>query len=761
LQYEKRKGLVIFYNQLQLEVIEHANSQMAKKRTRRKEAARMILQAIGRIRYPCKDVSLILLSLGLLGLSATGFRTGAHYVRIAFGHGRSGAPRSDGGSGDSQYHHLSRGEKRETRVSFPFFFATSSSVSDTPFFKNETIIIDHEQLQQKQPTSRQRRVANSNVRNIMALLQSRYPDKNKNNINNNEEDNEHHKDAYSSSSSSSPWKKTRNYLYQAGDRLTVEQVREVIDFLDVTVDSVTARSIVQTAPRVLRKSVTSSLQPTSNFLLELWGPPLFQTALSRNPHLLLSTGLCYDGPERDQIERYLQETVGIPWATVQTLQKKAPFVFSLSVEKLERVLDFFRHLLHHGNCAPSKIPIVLRKLVTSYPHLLNLSVDANLEPRVDFLMQRCGLNAADMASLLQSSSGASVLGLSVSANLQPTLDYLSSIIMMGGSLETKGDEHKDLDHECDNNNDSNTTERIITAQLRKSILLHPPLLGLSLKNLQAKVKYFNLIDNPDQQPTTTTGQEPLQASLANNMSRSSITTASLASRVCIRSPAIYSLSLQDNIIPTVEFLAKVWGTVAPSVQWNETTGEMIIVSQSSAIGKDLTKNSNGTTPNLLAALLQEYPTIVTLSLQGNIQPTMNFYNRTGYVRLTDQWELIPGKGRVALIRGRYIAASLYNRLLPRWHYCYSKGTLVPSSSRSRDIDTRSGSSVDSQSSSSESSEFAAPPLHVMVSTTDEVFCSVHGFDVRDFRSFKSDAIPRLKFSSQFDTWLKTGRPIEV
>ena len=57
--------------------------------------------------------------------------------------------------------------------------------------------------------------------------------------------------------------------------------------------------------------------------------------------------------------------------------------------------------------------------------------------------------------------------------------------------------------------------------------------------------------------------------------------------------------------------------------------------------------------------------------------------------------------------------------------------------------------------------FANPPLHLMVSARDDVFCEAHGFDAGDFAKFKADAIPRLKFSSQFDTWLKTGRPIEV
>jgi hypothetical protein len=52
---------------------------------------------------------------------------------------------------------------------------------------------------------------------------------------------------------------------------------------------------------------------------------------------------------------------------------------------------------------------------------------------------------------------------------------------------------------------------------------------------------------------------------------------------------------------------------------------------------------------------------------GNLQPTMNFFNRTGYTALDDDWKLVDSSS--TRIRGRYIASSLYQRLLPRWHYC--------------------------------------------------------------------------------------------
>jgi hypothetical protein len=53
------------------------------------------------------------------------------------------------------------------------------------------------------------------------------------------------------------------------------------------------------------------------------------------------------------------------------------------------------------------------------------------------------------------------------------------------------------------------------------------------------------------------------------------------------------------------------------------------------------------------------------------------------------------------------------------------------------------------------------PLHILVSASDTAFCETMDIDETSYQEFKKDAVPRLKFSSQFDTWLKTGRPIEV
>lgn len=517
------------------------------------------------------------------------------------------------------------------------------------------------------------------------------------------------------------WSKTRAYLYRACDRLTFKQVQDVTTFLDSIVSPTTSAHILQTTPRILRKPVDSFLQPTAGFLRDLWGPDLFQEAILRNPQLLLSSGVGYTQNEEKadkDIEVLLLETAGLSEKNLKKFKKSAPFVFGLPKSKVEGVLRYLLNILSYlpsvstrrtsKNSAESKISTstaVLAKVLVAHPYLLNLSVENNLQPRVEFLQNSCGLNQTEVAKMVKTSAG-SVLGLSVEHNLKPTMDYLAEILDA-----REGRAHNETGEQVSSSERNLGVMASKQAALRKCLLAHPQLLALSLSNLQCKVDYFQ-------------GLEHLQSK--DSKMKSSL----LASRIAFRCPAVYSLSLNDNIIPTIEFLKKVWGFSRHTKQeLSEST-------------------SNGS----LAECLQEYPNILTLSLEGNIQPTMNFYNRTGYTVLTAKWELVPGETR---IRGRYIAASLYNRLLPRWHYCLSRA--------SGDVAATSGDATTSSTtpSNSEPSLAQSPPLHILVGASENQFCQDYQVDKADFLDFKEAAIPRLKFSSQFDTWLKTGRPIDI
>ena len=54
-----------------------------------------------------------------------------------------------------------------------------------------------------------------------------------------------------------------------------------------------------------------------------------------------------------------------------------------------------------------------------------------------------------------------------------------------------------------------------------------------------------------------------------------------------------------------------------------------------------------------------------------------------------------------------------------------------------------------------------PSLHILAVASDKKYCEYLKVETKEYTAFKVDTIPRLKFSSQFDTWLKTGIPIDV
>jgi len=54
-----------------------------------------------------------------------------------------------------------------------------------------------------------------------------------------------------------------------------------------------------------------------------------------------------------------------------------------------------------------------------------------------------------------------------------------------------------------------------------------------------------------------------------------------------------------------------------------------------------------------------------------------------------------------------------------------------------------------------------PPIHLLAGASDEVFCRQLNLSLSEYTAFKEEAAPRLKFNSQFELWLKTGRPIDM
>jgi hypothetical protein len=140
---------------------------------------------------------------------------------------------------------------------------------------------------------------------------------------------------------------------------------------------------------------------------------------------------------------------------------------------------------------------------------------------------------------------------------------------------------------------------------------------------------------------------------------------------------------------------------------------------------------------------------------------MAFYNMSGYIELDSDG--LPQKHNSSairgpsMIRGRYIATSLYNRLLPRWHYL----GLNPSNNQTTANTNISLALNVTPLYTDKNVPTTLPPLHLLAGASDEVFCRQLSLSIKEYLSFKKSAAPQLKFNSQFEIWLQTGRPIKI
>lgn len=503
--------------------------------------------------------------------------------------------------------------------------------------------------------------------------------------------------------------------------------------------------VLQRTPRILGQShsIESRLIPTVEFLRGLYGgmdrgdqsgeDGMFIEAISRNTNLLLVRGVGYSGSrgggktdgnatrndkEGDDdlaVEEYLRRELGVPTSVITRLKRTHPTLFQLSLGGTVRpVVRFLYSLLGNGDSAiepPSgKGKKQVAKMVTHHPMLLQLDVASNLAPTARFLRNSCDFSEKELSAVVATAPGA--LGLSVEGNLRPTLQFLGEVLELGGTKRQSDDGERE-------NSGKVETSR---ALLHKCVLRHPQVLALSLRNLMEKRDYFDNIDRND-------------SAVRDGEEKENKSKPSLAGRILASAPSTYSLSLKGNIIPKVECLASLWG-VRPSTSGSAGEG-----------GPSLSDN------------LREYPQILTLSLEGNIVPTLSFYNVTGYIDL--DLHGLPRRPPTHILKSRYIASSLYNRLLPRWHYFreeHERRRRLGEDLASLMDDGSAKSTVRKKTPSAASDQ---PPLHLLAGASDETFCRQMKLSLGDYLAFKEEAAPRLKFSAQFDRWLKTGRPIDL
>lgn len=550
-----------------------------------------------------------------------------------------------------------------------------------------------------------------------------------------------------SSSTNKPSTKKRKRTARNRDPITPTHLQQIISFLDTTFPNhpELQAHIIQNTPRILSKhhSIESRLVPTVNFLKELYGDmagsdgtkgSMFFEAIQRNSNLLLVQGVGYVGDSTAaavrstnedaataisgssggnsknsgavKVEEYLENTVGISSQGIAKLKKNQPTLFQLSLaNKVQPTVEYLLSLLM-GRDSPSssaKLQKLLAKIVTTHPNLIELDVNSNLKSTAQFLLEYCELTDSELASVI--GSNPSILGLAVDGNLRPKMELLTNVLVKGSTKKEQGGGGGVAEEESD----------VRKTALRKTILKHPQILSLSMSNICSKMDYFDGIDVK----SGTNGESD------NN---------TLAARMLTTAPSVYSLSLTENIIPKVDYLAALWG-------WSS-----------------------------LSKKLCECP-LLTLSMD-NIQQTLSFYNMTGYIDLPNEDD--DGAGGVARrenagnVRSRYIATSLYNRLLPRWNFLLKeqerKEHLLGVLAVNNNDDTKKVEEIKKYylpTPKTPRDKVLLPPLHLLAGASDEVFCRQLNLSLSEYTAFKEEAAPRLKFNSQFELWLRTGRPIDV
>lgn len=471
--------------------------------------------------------------------------------------------------------------------------------------------------------------------------------------------------------------------------LDLAQCQLVLEYLEKQFQDETVCSILRSCPKILRRDVNNQISPAIEFFRDIYRDHnIVELAIQRNPNLLFVQGVGHHNHEKvaDEVESFLLHQVGLSADKVNGLKSSKPLTFQNSARNLEEVCLFFIKIL---DSIPTSITNkfdkskyseksmkVLRKMIINDPSLFACSVRDNLQPTIDFFLSKCLMDEKAVISLIKSCPA--LFGLSIEHNLTPKLDFFAMELGL-----------KDND-------------------LSRCMRKHPQILALSLKNLVEKASYFDAIDD-----ATKDGKE-----------------RSLAYRIASHHPAIYSLSLTENIFPKVDCLANIWG-LQDSLPLVNRSGDYVAREVYSS-------NSRYT----LSQLIGEYPGILSASLERNIIPTVSFFNSTGYLNLDENGCLIScvdSQPRKSIVRGRLLATSLYNTLLPRWHYL--KDNLPHLNELSSPLEL--------------------PPLYIFAGASDQKFCDYFELIYEDFIDYKVENIPKLKFSMQFVQWMKTGRPIHV
>ena len=128
---------------------------------------------------------------------------------------------------------------------------------------------------------------------------------------------------------------------------------------------------------------------------------------------------------------YLRFALGLEATDVRRVLHQAPQVVSLGIENIQEKVDYLLQVAEPGAVAghPSSTQ-TLRKLIVGMPSLLNLSIEKNLKPKVDFLQAKLGEQELSKAI----DRLPTILGYSLENRIKPRLMQILEAGVEGSSI---------------------------------------------------------------------------------------------------------------------------------------------------------------------------------------------------------------------------------------------------------------------------------------------------------------------------------------
>ena len=192
----------------------------------------------------------------------------------------------------------------------------------------------------------------------------------------------------------------------------VSKWTSLIDYLEKELDLSTdeVSHMIRLAPHLITYSVDTQLRPTVDFLQTLGSPERIRHVVSRYPHVLARRVNKVLKPKLD----YLAERLQLERPTdAGEIVLKYPPIFWLTPELLDSKVTFLETEL-------DLTAVELSFLIGSYPQVLGLSLENNLQPKVEFLRQSLSTEELREFVLYQPS----LLAYSLENRLRPRLDLL-------------------------------------------------------------------------------------------------------------------------------------------------------------------------------------------------------------------------------------------------------------------------------------------------------------------------------------------------